>query len=195
MARKQSKYEFKPDRKKFHFLKQLYMTRLQRLQILKWSLYAALCIGLLVIQDVIMSQFHISGATTDLVVAAVYLIGLYEGMENDCLFALLASLFYLYSGSSPGPYCIGLLTAVTMGLDLFRQRYWNKSYGSIMLCTFTAIFLYEILIFLIGIFIELTIWPRVGVYVLTAAFTCAAALPLYPVVRSISKIGGNTWKD
>ena len=72
MARKQSKYEFKPDRKNTHFLKQLYMTRLQRLQILKWSLYAALCIGLLVIQDVIMSQFHISGATTDLVVAAVY---------------------------------------------------------------------------------------------------------------------------
>ncbi len=195
MARKQSKYEFKPDRKKFHFLKQLYMTRLQRLQILKWTLYAFLCIGLLVVQDVIMSQFHISGATTDLVVAAVYLIGLYEGMENGSLFALLASLFYLYSGSSPGPYCIGLLTALTMGLDLFRQRYWNKSYGSIMLCTFTAIFLYEILIFLIGIFVELTIWPRVGVYLLTALLTCIAALPLYPVVRSISKIGGTTWKD
>ena len=195
MARKQSKYEFKPDRKNTHFLKQLDMTRLQRLQILKWSLYAALCIGLLVIQDVIMSQFHISGATTDLVVAAVYLIGLYEGMENGSLFALLASLFYLYSGSSPGPYAIGLLTALTMGLDLFRQRYWNKSYGSIMLCTFTAIFLYEMLIFLIGIFVELTIWPRVGVYLLTALFTCIAALPLYPVVRSISKIGGTTWKD
>lgn len=195
MARKQNKYEFKPDRKNIHFFRRLYVTRLQRQQILKWSLYVGLCVLLLIIQDVVMSQIHISGASTDLVVAVIYLIGLYEGMEDGCLFALLASITFLYSGSSPGPYAIGLLTGLTMGLDLFRQRYWNKSFGSIMFCTCAAILLYEMSIFVIGVFVQLTIWPRVGVYLLTALLSCAAAFPLYPVVRSISKIGGNTWKE
>ena len=79
---KKQVYEFKPDREQTSLLKRLYLTRLQRLQILKWSGHGALCILLLTIQDVIMSQFRFSGATTDLAVCAIFLIGLYEGTET-----------------------------------------------------------------------------------------------------------------
>lgn len=195
MARKRKVYEFKPDRERTSFWKQLYMTRLQRMQILKWGSHAALCVLLLTLQDVMMSQIRISGATTDLAVCVIFLIGLYEGTENGSLFALIASIIYLFSGSSPGAQCIALISCTTVGLNLLRQTLWRRSSGSILLCTCAAITIYEMLNFLFGIFVGNTIWERAGVFALVAAFTCAAAFPLYPVVKLISKIGGETWKE
>ena len=195
MARKRKVYEFKPDRQGTSFFKRLYMTRLQRRQILKWFSLAALCVLLLTVQDVMMSQIRISGATTDLAVCAILLIGLYEGTENGSLFALIASIVYLFSGSSPGAQCIALISCTTVVLNLLRQIYWRRSSGSILLCTCTAITIYEMLNFLFGIFVGSTIWDRFGVFVLVAVFTCITALPLYPLVKLISKIGGATWKE
>ena len=195
MARKRKVYEFKPDRERTSFWKQLYMTRLQRMQILKWGSHAALCVLLLTLQVVMMSQIRISGATTDLAVCVIFLIGLYEGTENGSLFALIASIIYLFSGSSPGAQCIALISCTTVGLNLLRQTLWRRSSGSILLCTCAAITIYEMLNFLFGIFVGNTIWERAGVFALVAAFTCAAAFPLYPVVKLISKIGGETWKE
>ena len=196
MAQKRRKvYEFKPDRQDTGFLKRLYLTRLQRLQLLKWTAHAALCVLLLIVQDVIMSRFRFSGATTDLAVCAIFLIGLYEGTENGSLFALIASVVYLFSGSSPGAQCVALIACTTVVLNLFRQVYWHRSGGSILLCTCTGIVIYEMLNFLFGIFVGNTIWDRAGVFALVAGMTCAAAFPLYPLVKLISKIGGDTWKE
>ena len=196
MARRKNKvYEFKPDRQTTSFWKQLYMTRLQRLQLLKWGGHAAFCILMLTLQDVMLSQIRISGATTDLAVCAIFLIGLYEGTENGSLFAFIASVVYLFSGSSPGAQCVGLISCTTVALNLLRQTYWRRSSGSILLCTCAAIVIYEMLNFLFGIFVGNTIWDRTGVFALVAAFTCAAAFPMYPAVKLISKIGGETWKE
>ncbi len=192
---KKPKYEFKPDKKQATFLKSLYMTRLQRLQILKWTLLSAACVGALVIQDVIMSRLHLSGATTDLAVCMILLIGLYEGTENGSLFAFIASIVYLFSGSSPGPFCIGMITTLTVGINLIRQNLWQRSFGSILLCTCVSVMLYEMGTFVMGLISGLTIFARVGVFFLTGAFSCIAVLPMYPLVRAISKIGGDTWKE
>ena len=193
--RKRKVYEFKPDRQETGLLKQLYLTRLQRRQLLKWASLAALCVLMLVVQDVLMSQIRISGATTDLVVCVIFLIGLYEGTENGSLFTLIASIVYLFSGSSPGAQCIALLSCTTVLLNLTRQSLWRRSGGSILLCTCAGIVIYEMLNFLFGIFVGNTIWARAGVFGLVAVFTCACAFPLYPLVKLISKIGGETWKE
>ena len=102
---------------------------------------------------------------------------------------------YLFSGSSPGAQCVGLISCTTVCLNLLRQTYWRRSSGSILLCTCAAIVIYEMLNFLFGIFVGNTIWDRTGVFALVAAFTCAAAFPMYPAVKLISKIGGETWKE
>ena len=192
---KKTKYEFKPDRKQATFVKRLYMTRLQRLQIAKWGLLSVSCMVMLVIQDVIMSRVHISGATTDLAVCMVLLIGLYEGAETGSLFALLASMFYLFSGSAPGPYCIGLITTLVMCINLLRQNLWRRSFHTTMLCTGMAVMLYEMSVFVIGLISGLTIPARAGVFLLTGILTCITMLPMYPLVRFLSKIGGDTWKE
>ncbi len=193
--RRKQVYEFKPDRQDAGVLKRLYLTRLQRLQLLKWGTHTALCILMLTVQDVIMSQFRFHGATTDLAVCAIFLIGLYEGTENGSLFALIASIVYLFSGSSPGAQCIALISCTTVLLNLFRQSYWHRSGGSILLCTCTGIVIYEMLNFLFGVFVGNTIWDRAGVFALVAGLTCAVAFLLYPLVKLISKIGGDTWKE
>lgn len=192
---RREQYEFKPDPKGTAWLKQLYMTRLQRLEILKWTLHSLLCVLLLVIQDVIMSQIRISGATTDLAVCAILLIAIYEGSEQGGLFALLASIFYWFSGSAPGPYVIALICFLSIGIALFRQMFWHRSFGSTVLCTAIALIVYEMALFAIGIFLGLTIWARAGVYLLTGVMSCFVVAALYPLVKVISKIGGETWKE
>ena len=193
--RRQSAYEFKPDPKGTNFLKRLYMTRLQRMTLLKWFTYAMTGVALLVIQDVNMSGMRISGATTDLPVAFILLVGLYEGLENGSVFTLVASLIYWFSGSAPTPVCVGLLCVLNIFIGLFRQMYWNRSFGSLTLCAGISIMLYEMLLFALGLFQGLTIMDRVGVFALTGAFTCITMLPMYPLVRVISKIGGESWRE
>ena len=193
--RRAPKYEFKPDRKQYNILKKLYITQLQRKQYLKWGLLAMLTVLMMVIQDVMLSQIRISGATTDLAICAILLIGLYEGTENGSLFVLLMSTFYHFSGSSPGPLTIAVATTLTIGFNLVRQMLWRRSFGSTMLCAAGAVLTYEMIIFLTGIFSGYTIWARAGVFFLTGVMTCVMLLPLYPLVRAISKIGGDTWKE
>ena len=193
--RRQSAYEFKPDPKGTNFLKRLYMTRQQRMTLLKWGTYVMTGVLLLVIQDVIMSEMRISGATTDLPVAFILLVGLYEGLENGSVFTLAAALFYWFSGSAPTPVCVGILCVLNIFIGLFRQMYWNRSFGSLSLCACISIMLYEMLLFALGLFQGLTIMDRVGVFALTGAFTCITMLPMYPLVRVISKIGGESWRE
>lgn len=189
------KYEFKPDPKSTSLLKVLHPTLQQRLHGLKWGLYSLLCLTLLILQDVVMSRFRLSGATTDLAVCGILLIGILAGAEQGGLFALLASTIYFFSGSAPGPYVITLITLLTIGAALFRQAYWHRSFGSIMLCASLAMMAYEVGLFAIGIFLGRTLWVRITVFLLTGLMSLLVMLALYPLVKAIGKIGGESWKE
>ena len=186
-------YEFKPDPKGTNFFKRLYLTKVQQMRLLKWGLYGLLCLFLLVIQDSMLSAFRIFGATTDLAAAIIILIAIHEGMEKGGMFALIASVIFWCSGSAPGPYAIAYITFLTIGASYIRQSLWRRSFGSTGLCTIVIIYVYELAIFGTGIFQGLTIWARLGVFLTTALMSCIVMVPMYPVVRAISKIGGDSW--
>ena len=192
-SRKRSQYEFKPDPKGTTFWKKLYLTQVQRKHLLKWGLYSLLCLFLLVIQDSMLSAFRIFGATTDLAAAVIILIAIHEGMEKGGLFALLASTVYWCAGSAPGPYSIAYITFLTIGASYIRQSFWRRSFGSTGVCTAVVIFIYEMAIFGTGIFQGLTTWNRLGVFLCTVLMSCIVMIPVYPVVRGIGKIGGDSW--
>lgn len=196
MAKKRRvKYEFKPDVQRIPLAKKLHLTQLQQKKLLKWSLYAAICILLLAIQDVVMSQVSIRGATTDLVACAILLIAVMEDAHNGCLFALISSLFYVFSGSAPGPYAIGFLTFLAVAAAVFRQVYWRRGFTSNLLCAGIALMVYELAIYGTGVFLSLTYWSRIGVFLLTGLMSWAVMLPLYPLIRATQKIGGDTWTE
>lgn len=187
--------EFKPDVEGTSFLKTLHPTQVQRNTLLKWGLYIAVIVLLCMIQDVIMSQVTLFGGTTDLAVCAIFLITVIEGVEVGSVFVLIASCLFYFSGSSPGPVSVGIMTFLGIGACLFRQLYWHRNRSSIVLCAGLALLLYELGNFTVGIFTELTRWDRLGSFIATGLLSIAVMIPLYSLINVIGQIGGNTWKE
>ena len=193
--RRRPTYEFKPDRVKNTLSKRFHLTLLQRRQWLQWGLYALLCLFLVVVQDVIMSQVHIRGAVTDLVPAAILLICVISDAYNGSLFTIIASTMYVFTGTAPGPYVIAYLTVLGVAAAIFRQSFWRRDFRSNILCAGLALLAYELGIYGTGIFLGLTYWGRIGVFLLTWLLSFAVMLALYPLVRKIQKIGGEAWRE
>ena len=195
MARKIPKYEFKPDPIGSELSKRFYLTPRQRRLLATWVLYSLLVMVALVAQDTLLCRIRFCGATTDLAVCVIMLIGVMEGAEVGGVFALCASVFYYFSGSAPGPYVIVLVTGIAIAAALYRQSYWRQGLSTAVLCTGLAMLAYELLLAFIGILMNLTRWNRLGVFILTALLSAGLVFPLYPLARAIGKIGGEPWKE
>ena len=185
------KYEFKPDKPRSGFLSKLFLTRLQRLVLLKWGLYALVLLVLSVVQDVLLSRVRLFGATTELVPVGIFLICLAEGVENGSVFSLVASGLYLFSGTAAGYYSVVLITLLCVVVTLFRQSYLQKGFAAAMLCTAFGVLVYEMTVFFLGVFLEMTTWARLTSHFLTGVYSLAFAPVLYPLVNGISTIHGN----
>ena len=183
--------EFKPDPRQNSLSGLFHVTQLQKQRMLKWTLYVLTGILLLTIQDVIMSRVSIFGATTDLPVVYILLITVIEGVDVGSLFVLFASTIYYFSGSAPGPYCIGLLCAVGIIATLLRQAYLRRTKASIGI----ALTIYEMGLFVVGIGLGLTRWDRVFSFLITAGYSFGVMVLLYPLINKIGLIGGTTWKE
>jgi len=189
------KYEFKPDRPHSGTLNKLYITRKQRLGLLKWLLLAFVLLLISLVQDVITSRVSFFGATTDLLCCAILMACIMQDPETGCVFALISSLLYHFSGSAPGSYVIALLTCLGILVSIIRQCYLRKGFGSTMLCTGGAIFVYELALFSIGVFLGQVPLSRLRYFCITAGISLAGMPLLYPIFLSIGKIGGESWKE
>ena len=193
--RRRPTYEFKPDRNRVPLAKKLHLTALQKKQVLQWSLNAGLCLLLLIIQDVIMSRVSVGGATTDLVPTAILLITVISDAYAGSLFAIIAATLFVFSGSAPGPYVIAYITVAGVAAAVFRQSVWRRGFRSNMLCAGLALLAYELAVWGTGVFLGLTYWGRIGVFLITWALSALVMLALYPLTRAIQKIGGETWRE
>jgi len=188
------KYEFRPDKPKFSLLTYLVLAQSQRRQLLKWGLYAVLLVTLSVLQDVVLSQVRLFGATTELIPCAIFLICIMEGTQQGSIFALVASLLYLFSGTAPGIYSMVAITFCAVGVCILRQAYLQERFSSAMICTSLAMLSYVLTNFIFGLFLGLTIWGRFHGFLITAVLSLLAVPVLYPVLKAIGKIGGQLWK-
>ena len=193
--RKRSNYEFKPDKAPKVLQKLLHLTALQRRQVLQWTCYGLVLLGLLVLQDVIMSRVSIGGATTDLVPMAILLITVISDVYAGSLFAIIASTVYEFTGSAPGPYVVAFITVLGIAAAFFRQSFWRRGFRSHCICAGLALLVYELAVYGTGLFLGLTYLSRIGVFVTTWALSFAVMLALYPLIRKIQKIGGELWRE
>ena len=193
MARR--KYEFRPDKSQTSLLNKLYLTPTQRLKILRWVLYALMLVLLSVIQDVILSKVHLFGATTDLVPCAIILICVVLGAEASAVFSLIAALLYQFSGTAPGYYVIALIPILGIFAAVARQSFFRKSLSSTLLCSCSAVVLYEISIFAFGLLFQNTSLFRVVRFLITSGLSLLSYPILYPLTTAVEKIGEKTWKD
>lgn len=189
------KHEFRPDKPRSGFLSKLYLTKKQRRSLLKWSLYGLVLLVLSVLQDVIFSRLRIAGAATDLVPCGIFLICMLEGIHTGSVFALVSSLLYLFTGTAPGAYAMVILVVLAVLLCVFRQAYLQKDFSAVVLCSVVGMFLYELLIFVMGLFLDLTTPGRIVGFCVTAAISTVFLPLLYPIAKSIRSIGGDVWKE
>ncbi len=191
----QRKHEFKPDKDRSGTLSKLYVTKKQRLAILKWLLAAAVLVAVSVVQDVILSQVYIWGARLDLVVCAIVLLCVLQDPESGCLFCLISASLYYFSGSAPGPYSIALITVFGVLAAIVRHSYLRSGFSSTFVCAAAAVMLYELCVFVFGWFFGRTTFDRVLVFCISGGLSVAVMPIFYPVFVAIGKIGGDTWKE
>ena len=187
------KRDFKPDRTDRGLLFKLYLTPIQRQKILKWTLFGLLLLALSLLQDVLLSRVSLMGATTDLVSAGIFVIALLLDPDQSGIFALISSILYYFSGSAPGPYVILLLTVLSLMLNILRHAFLQRTFGSVLLSAGVGLVVYQLLIFLLGLFFGFTTFGRLPVFLITAGLSTAVCPLLYPIFLSVSKIGGETW--
>lgn len=192
MARK---YEFKPDRQRTSLLSKLSLTKQQKWNLVKWSLYGLCLLVLSLLQDMVLCRFRVLGATTELLPCAIFVICLLQSPEDGSLFAMIAAFLYLFTGSSPGMYAPVLITFLAVGVLFLRQSYLQRGFGSILLCTVGAMVFYELFVFFISLFLQLTRPDRFVGFMITAGLSLISVPVLYPLFARINKIGGNAWND
>lgn len=195
MAKQRKKNEFRPDRTHTGLLSKLFLTQKQRKALLRWGLFALTLVVMLAVQDTVLCRLRVFGATTDLVPCGILLVCLFQTGEVSCVFALAASLVYLFSGSAPGAYVVAYLTFLGFGASAFRQSYLRKGFSASLLCTVVALLIYEMAVFAAGLATGMTLPSRAGAFVLTWALTLPAIPITYPIFSAINKIGGETWKE
>ena len=186
---------FRPDKVGTTILHKLYISPSQRKTILKWSLYSLMLVLISVVQDVMLSNVRVLGATTELVPCGIFLICILEGAEGGSVFTLLAAWIYLYTGTPAGPYCIVFITMLGIGMSIFRQTYLQRGFGSAVLCVSICMILYEMAVFGIGLFLGETYPYRVLGFLVTALGSVLAVPVLYPVFLRIQAIGGEIWRE
>lgn len=189
------KYEFQPDKPYSSWLNKLQLTQTQRLQVLKWCLYALVLVILSVLQDVVLCRLRFFGGTTELVPCGIFLICLIEGSQRGCIFALAAAWFYLMSGSSPGPHVLVLVTVIAVLVCALRQAYLQPGFWAALLCTALAMAVYELAVFAFCLLVEYVTADRFVSFMVPALLSLAAVPVVYPIVKAIGAIGGKSWKE
>ncbi len=189
------KYEFKPDRNEAGLLSKLYVTKKQRLSLLRWALIGLCLLVLSLLQDVVLSQLRPFGTTTDLVSGGILLCVMLLGVEQSAVFVLCSSTLFYFAGFAPGVYTIALLTGLGIFFNIFRHSYLRKDMFSVVACAGLALMVYEAAVFIIALFLQQTTAARFGVILLGGLLTVAAMPAVYPVFFGVTKIGGEAWKE
>ena len=188
-------YDFRPDSEVSPELDKLLLSQRQRFNLLRWALYGALCLAGLLLQDAVLCRVDVRGGCTDLVPCLIFMVTALQGAEQGSVFALVGAVFYYCTGSAPGMYVIPLVTIVAVLTAIIRQAYLPRGFFSIFLSTAMALAVYEMLVFVFGLMLKQTYPQRWSCALWTAALTLAAVPVVYPILRGIAKIGGETWKE
>lgn len=189
------KQEFKPDRVGTGVLDKLWLTPLQQLRVLRWVMFGVVCVVGLLLQDVLLYRINIGGGCTDLMPCLIIMVAVMQEPESGGIFALVMSVVYFFSGSAPGVHSIFLLTALAVAVTIFRQGCLWRSFGTVMTCSSVAMFLYEMALFGVNLFLKQTTVQRLGAAMMTSRLSVLSLFLVYPVLRAISKIGGDSWKE
>lgn len=171
-------------------LDKFYITPKQWLRILRWSLYALLFLAAMMMQTVVLGNRTVLGTKPLLAPVVICCVCLREGAERGGVFALLASLFWCFSGAEYGPVSIAVQTAVPVLGAVGSRAVLSNRYVPCLLITFFTLLLEQSIVYALKLFGG-SVQPQMFFTVLLpCVFVSLLFQPvIYLLVKQIEKIG------
>lgn len=176
-------------------LGRLLLTHRQRLVVLKWVLIGLVYLLLQVLQDVIFSRIRIFGGCPDVTPAYLLLVCVLLEPTSGGLFVLCASVFRSLAGAVLGPVSVAALTVGGIFLSILRRARLRRQFWAELLCCWLSLLLHQFILFGLGLFLGSTT-PEYWTAALGGLFGAwAACVLLYPLVKAMGRIGGDSWNE
>ena len=173
-------------------LKHLHLTRRQWLGVLRWTLYSALLLFVLLLQTIVLSRLPVFGAKLAPVSIVLICVCLREGAEKGGLFALLGSLFWYMSGADYGNLTVAILPVGAIFAAILCRTAFNLRLLSTALCCFVICLVNDLAIFAFKVLLEKLAVENLWRVLLPGTCLTMLAVPLvYLLAKLINRIGGN----
>ena len=129
-------------------LKYFHLTRRQWLGVLKWSLYGLLTLLALLLQTSVLAKRPILGTKLAPLPALIVCVCVREGPEKGGLYAILASLFWCFSGADFGNLSVAVIPIGAMLSAVLCRAVLTLRFVPTALCCLAVTLLNASVIFL-----------------------------------------------
>lgn len=173
-------------------LEKLHITARQWKTVIKWAVYTALFLFVMLFQTVCLGNVRFWGVSCSLLPILLVCICIREEPGSGGLFALIMSLIWCLSGADFGSISIFVLTIGGIFVGIMCRVAINQRFLPCALCCFAISLIHESAIFLLKLLfsgVEPIFWLKRA---LPCAVLSMVAYPLlYLIVKWISRIGGS----
>ncbi len=158
--------------------------------ILMWALYAALFLGVMLLQTVVFGRMRFSGIKINLMPMVIACIGLWVGHEAGGFFGLIAGLVWFSIGADDGSLSIVsfTLTGILAGW-LCDSLFPRRLLPALGLCL-AALALHTLALFFLKYYLDGAAFSMIRWVPATTLWSLPAAPVLYLLAKAVRKAGG-----
>lgn len=158
--------------------------------ILMWALYAVLFLFTMLLQTVVFGHLRVWGVKLNLLPVAVVCIAMRAGHEGGGLFGLLAALVWQFTGADDGSLALISFTLCGILAGWLCDAVCARRLAVALALSLAALVLHEGAAFLMKFYLESADISLIRWVPLTALLSVLACPVLYPLAKTIGKVGG-----
>ena len=171
-------------------LKHFHMTRLQRLVVLRWTLYCLLFLFVLLTEDIVLGKLPVFGTKLHPLPLVIICVCIREGPESGGLFALLATVFWYLSGADYGNLSVAILPICSIIAAILCRSVLTIRFVTTLLSCFVISMLNESVIFVFKMLLSAVGPENFLLVLLPGVMLSLLTVPLlYLAAKAISRIG------
>lgn len=158
-------------------------------KLIKWALYAALFLAVVLVQTVILGRMRIGGVKLDLMPVVITCIGLWTGHEAGGLFGLIAGLVWSWTGADDGALAIVSFTVMGILAGWLCDAVFPRRFFSAAGLCLAACLLHELAVFFLKYYLQDAAFSLILRAPVTAGLSVLSVPVLYLLAKAIGKVG------
>ena len=159
--------------------------------ILKWVLYAALFLAVMLVQTMLLGRTRFFGVKLNLMPIVITCVAIWTGHEAGGLFGLLTALVWSWTGADDASLAIVSYTLFGVLAGWLCDAVFPRRFLPSMALCLAAVLLHELAAFLLKYYLTGAAPARILWVPITAGLSVLAAPVLYLLAKAIGKAGGN----